>query len=941
MLASAPLIKKAWPLPSKRPREADAQALVQVIARYAREPVNFAEAVLGIHLDPWQCDVLDALQENESVAIRSSHGVGKTTTLGVAALHFLTTRPIPKVVMTAPTFNKQVKDILFAEIHKWWRPVAGRWPWFYSQFELLQTRMQHVQMANEWFAVGIASAKAVNLEGYHTDHVLIVFDEAKGIPRPTWEAVYGARTTHQAKLLVASTPGGPTGEFFKVFTQLRTTWKHTFIVHPSPLRDLIKTPEVMGQDPVTHAPVRGRYSKTGGTYYSDRPRKEWIDLCREEWGEDSPVFIARVIGNFPTLVGDNLVPYAWLSRAEDMEQGMVGHRVVSCDVARFGRDRTTFLVLDGGTALHAETVARVAGESTAPEVETVGVGPDPKRPLYRATVVTADICQRLRQQFDCETIVVDDSVTGDVPVIIRRQGRWTDVVPMASLHKKDSRIYRKHSGMEVWSGTGWTPILYSRRHRVSKPIYDVVTTDGRTKVTGDHSLMVGGVERRAQDLSAGEVIDTLRIAPGPPAGMLAEDLAWVLGLFAAEGSLSYSRRTQHLLARIANSNLGLLLRAQSVLEATFCQARGLTKPWRGVYYALKLADEATRFIERWAYTTVRLRTWIRGAGRTTEIHRFKKVPIQVLNGPVAVKQAWLDGYLAGDGSLDRGRWKVDSIDLTLLAGVQILWESLGYQTSVGVRSDKLNVTTLRSLTGRPGWSRSRRGIDGAVKHIRPLGVQHDYVYDLETGSHTFVAGLGFLVHHNTGLGGGVADDLLRRGESVIPLNFGASPTDKPQTPEDRQWRERRHLTDTLFVNLKAQLGWILRGAFERAEIALALLPRAFAEALIAQTSLVKVEYDAKGRLRLVDPDEQDPYAEAAGNVEGKKSPDHFHALLLGWWVASGAYRGLIPRAGAVVPKGISVLGEPSTQVGRIMSGSARGTVGGQAAQIERWTYHRR
>ncbi len=55
--------------------------------------------------------------------------------------------------------------------------------------------------------------------------------KAKSIKVPTWQSVEGMRTTHEAKLLVASTPGGPVGEFFKVFTSkdYRSTWKKLFI----------------------------------------------------------------------------------------------------------------------------------------------------------------------------------------------------------------------------------------------------------------------------------------------------------------------------------------------------------------------------------------------------------------------------------------------------------------------------------------------------------------------------------------------------------------------------------------------------------------------------------------------------------------------------------------------------------------------------------------
>lgn len=576
--------------------ESEEERFVKALARYASEPVSFCSSVLGMTLEPWACDVLDAYMTAPSVAIRSCHGVGKTAILAAMVSHFTATRLNPRVPTTAPTFNKQVRDILWGEIHKWWRNVETRWPWLYNQFDLLTTRLQNKDRPANWFAVGIASSKAINMEGYHADNVLIVFDEAKGIPKAAWEAVYGARTTAHAILVAASTPGAPLGEFFKVFDRLRTTWRHTFVIHPEPLRAEIKTPEVMGTDPETGARVRGRFSEFGGTYFSARPTKAWVDLCREEWGADSAVFIARVKGDFPTVIGDNLYPFPWLSFAEDQEAGSPGRRVVACDVARYGRDRTVFLVLEGGTVIHGETAAKNPAESTTPETESVGVGDDPRRPAHRAINVTADICRRLRMQFNADTIVVDD----------------------------------------------------------------------------------------------------------------------------------------------------------------------------------------------------------------------------------------------------------------------------------------------------------------------------------------------------TGLAG-LADFLKLKGESVVPINFGASPTDKPSTPEERAWRERRHLIDYRFVNIKAEMAWTLRNAFEVGRIALGNLPRAILEPLMGQLALVKGDMDVHGRQRVVDPDEQDDLAAAAGAIEGRKSPDHFHALILGWWVAGGFHRGLIPRFGPAVPPGITTIGEPTTQIGRIMAGPGQGgQLGGQAAGVERW-----
>ncbi|MGH7393305.1 MAG: hypothetical protein ACREM3_28200, partial [Candidatus Rokuibacteriota bacterium] len=319
---------------------------------------------------------------------------------------------------------------LWSEIGRWWRALRlvkpgqesdttddagalldpiGAWIW--GQHALSTTRLQSKHHAN-WFAVGVASKEAVNMEGYHAPHILVVFDEAKGIRKPAWDAVRGMRTTEEAKLLVASTPGGKLGEFYKVFDHYRSTWKNTFVIHPRALQGHARLrPEVIGQDPTTGAPTPGRHARSG-TYYSDRVSDRWVEQIREELGEDNPVFISRVMGEFPDLEGDVLIPHSWLNAAALRKQGVAGPRWVGVDVARYGRDRTVFLVGEGGTLLHCETVAKYPDETTAPELHTVGVGPDPRHPAHRSLVTTAHIASRLRLQWGCEGIAVDDTGVG-------------------------------------------------------------------------------------------------------------------------------------------------------------------------------------------------------------------------------------------------------------------------------------------------------------------------------------------------------------------------------------------------------------------------------------------------------------------------------------------------------------------------------------------------
>ncbi len=389
---------------------------VDLIAKWAYQPVAYCESVLGLStLEPWQCDVLDALADpNEpyvNVAVRACHGVGKTTVEAAGILWWTSTRRDARVPFTAPTFARQVRQILAAEMHKWWGNAATLAPWLHARFQMTTTMFRSVQRPETWYAVGVASQEAGNIEGYHGPHVLVVLDEAKGIPRRTYEAIEGMRTSEQeAHVLACSTPGGPVGEFYDVFTKIRyrATWKRVFVVHPRFLQPVLRRREVQ----------RGAL---GGTYYSSRPPASWGAALEERWGADSPAFQARVIGDFPDTELDVLVQRRFVDYAEQLQEGAGGPAVVACDVARYGRDRTVILGGLGGTLLRGEVVARTLEESVSPEARPDRVGANPKKPEYRDAHTTAAACRRMRQELGAEVIILDDSDFG-VAEILRAQG---------------------------------------------------------------------------------------------------------------------------------------------------------------------------------------------------------------------------------------------------------------------------------------------------------------------------------------------------------------------------------------------------------------------------------------------------------------------------------------------------------------------------------------
>jgi hypothetical protein len=67
---------------------------------------------------------------------------------------------------------------------------------------------------------------------------------------------------------------------------------------------------------------------------------EQIEERRREWGEDSALYIASVLGRFPDNLEDAIVPRSLLMEAVERQLEPEGEATLACDVARFGADKT-------------------------------------------------------------------------------------------------------------------------------------------------------------------------------------------------------------------------------------------------------------------------------------------------------------------------------------------------------------------------------------------------------------------------------------------------------------------------------------------------------------------------------------------------------------------------------------------------------------------------
>jgi hypothetical protein len=277
-------------------------------------PSLFSQKVLGGH--PWskQVEIMESVRDNPRTTVRSSNGVGKDWTASEIVLWWLYTRYPSIVITTAPT-NRQVEDVLWGEIRKKWANSRVK-----LEGKLLQTKLT---LGDKWYATGFSTDQEAQFQGFHEENILIIFSEAQGIPQMIWDAAEGCMTSKGARMLVIGNPIGIGTTFHKTFTS--PIWNKIHI-------SAFDSPNVI----------------SGKLEIPSLVTREWVDERKAEWGEDSPLYQARVLGDFPTESDDTLISLNWIERATNkrIEIGS-SRRVLGVDIARYGTNETVVADFDG------------------------------------------------------------------------------------------------------------------------------------------------------------------------------------------------------------------------------------------------------------------------------------------------------------------------------------------------------------------------------------------------------------------------------------------------------------------------------------------------------------------------------------------------------------------------------------------------------------------
>ncbi len=330
---------------------------------YRDNPTELYTKVFGTH--PWQMqiEILEATFKYPEVAVKSCHGTGKSFNAARIALAFLLTHPGSLVVTTAPTW-RQVEHVL-------WRELRSAYNKAYVNLggHLTKTGLN---MDDDWYAIGLSTNEPDTFQGFHSDEVLVIVDEAAGIDEVIFEGVRAITSNQNAHVLYIGNPTTLDGTFYKAF-QNPLVKQFTISAFDTPnftekgihnLEDLLElfTPPT-GVDPLDH--LQRVKESLNPLPYPGLVSPVWVYGRYLEWGTDTAMWSARVMGEFPSQANDALVSLQAVmdvmdhpgwgrdKRAEKPEEYHLfnGYPEFGCDVARFGNDRT---VIYGGSGSYVD-----------------------------------------------------------------------------------------------------------------------------------------------------------------------------------------------------------------------------------------------------------------------------------------------------------------------------------------------------------------------------------------------------------------------------------------------------------------------------------------------------------------------------------------------------------------------------------------------------------
>lgn len=372
--------------------------------------------------------------------------------------------------------------------------------------------------------------------------------------------------------------------------------------------------------------------------------------------------------------------------------------------------------------------------------------------------------KQITEDLSCN-VYYGDSVTNDTPVLIRENNR-INIVKIEilfththleyqldkhfKLHQKEICYIKKK--IEIFSHTGWTKLIKIIRHTCHKQIFRILTHIGCVDVTEDHSLLNSKCAKISpnnctigtklfHNFVSFNIIKKLKLNDIKLHLKLLkylnlsidEQIAFIFGLFFSNGSSGCYKSNLDIKYSWALNNSDL-----SLLETSLIMLKNI--------YGHQSAFEILNTIQISGTFKLVSKYNIKFMSdlfsQCYDNQHNKIIPSKILNAPYTIRKWFLIGLFASVGHKLK-KLSISQNNKISIAHIYYLIKSLGYNCFINLKTDDLNVYKLMFTTNNLIKNSNK------IKKIINLGTNNDYVYDLETKQHTFQAGVGELIVHNT------------------------------------------------------------------------------------------------------------------------------------------------------------------------------------------------
>ena len=205
-------------------------------------------------------------------------------------------------------------DALFAELKRW----INECPQVIQElFEIKSDRVSlKAAPAEAFISLRVSRAEQPeSLAGVHADNVMLICDEASGIPEKVFEAAAGSMSGENATTILLGNPTRSSGMFYDTHHRMANEW----------------------------------WTRKVSCVDSPRVSPEYVDEMKKRYGEESNAYFVRVLGEFPRKDDDTAIPLELVESAQtrDVVVDDDVQIIWGLDVARFGSNDSVLVKRQG------------------------------------------------------------------------------------------------------------------------------------------------------------------------------------------------------------------------------------------------------------------------------------------------------------------------------------------------------------------------------------------------------------------------------------------------------------------------------------------------------------------------------------------------------------------------------------------------------------------